>query len=136
MYDEPGLSVFGGTAMNTELEVGFANDKGGCGKTTGAAHLLWWAEENAVPAVGVTVDPQGNLIQRLLDDPRLQPDRRFRYGKYIELVFSPHHTPELHTQGQRLVVWDYPPGLNRTYDSQLNFRGSQPSKPRCCTTHI
>lgn len=92
------------------IHVGLANDKGGCGKTTLATHLCWWAEMNQIPTLGITTDHQGNLITRLLDDPRLQAERTYQFGKYVELLYSPHYIPQGEDHDKQLVVWDFPPG--------------------------
>ncbi len=91
--------------------VGVANHKGGCGKTTLASHLVWWAAEQKVRTFGVTVDPQGNLIQRVINDPRLQRERVYRASDCLDLTYSPNVMPAS-LPNVDLVVVDFPPGFD------------------------
>lgn len=91
--------------------VAVANHKGGCGKTTFASHLLWWATDHRIRAYGVSVDPQGNLIQRVINDPRLQRERTYRASDSVELIYSPNVMPTS-LQNVDLVVVDFPPGFD------------------------
>jgi hypothetical protein len=91
--------------------VAIANHKGGCGKTTLASHLAWWAEENKIRTFGMTLDPQGNLIQRVINDPRLQPERTYRFGNFVELMYSPNAVPSVLPRADLIIV-DFPPGFD------------------------
>lgn len=91
--------------------VAVANHKGGCGKTTLASHLIWWGADQRVRVFGVSVDPQGNLVQRVINDPRLQRERTYRYSDTVELMYSPNAMPPS-LPAVDLVVVDFPPGFD------------------------
>lgn len=93
------------------IQIAVANHKGGCGKTTIASHLLWWAAAQKIRCHGIAVDPQGNLIQRVLDDPRLQRERVYRANDWLDLTYSPNALPASVPQSD-LIVLDFPPGFD------------------------
>ena len=93
------------------VQIAVANHKGGCGKTTLASHLLWWAAKHKLRAHGVAIDPQGNLIQRIINDPRLQRERVYRSDDWLELTYSPNTAPG-GTFNADVVVFDFPPGFD------------------------
>lgn len=93
------------------VQIAVANHKGGCGKTTLASHLLWWAANHKLRAHGVAIDPQGNLIQRIINDPRLQPERVYRANEWLELTYSPNSAPGGAFSAD-VAVFDFPPGFD------------------------
>lgn len=88
----------------------FANQKGGCGKTTLAGHLGVQAEaEGLGPVVLMDTDPQGSLVD-------WWNERKAETPVYVkaELHNLPAQLKALDKEGVKLVIIDTPPAVTVT----------------------
>jgi cellulose biosynthesis protein BcsQ len=83
------------------------NNKGGGGKTTFSAHLLFLAEEWAINTLGVGLDRQGDLLKWMSKgDAIAKDDAYYERSNHLSIVYSPMQMPKL--SGVDLVVVDCP----------------------------
>lgn len=89
------------------------NNKGGCGKTTLAVHLAYWAEKTRRRCLLVDMDRQGNALQWIAGDEAqdLRPGAVLERSHYLSLLYSPDG-PALNLPPFDVVVVDCPPGLD------------------------
>jgi len=86
------------------------NHKGGCGKTTLAAHIVHHALEKGLHVLAVDLDRQGNLIKWLSrGDQILEDGALCRLGDGGNVLYSPDMFPEGQFKNLDLIVTDTPP---------------------------
>jgi len=96
-------------AMKT---IAIYNNKGGVGKTTIAAHLVYQAEARGIRTIAVAMDRQGDLPKWLSNgDHARQEGTMFEYGQHVTVVYSPDEPPR-GLRGADLVVVDTPASID------------------------
>lgn len=88
------------------------NNKGGVGKTTLAAHIVYRAEARGVRTLALAMDRQGDLPKWLSGgDAGHRDGSVFKFGKHVTVVYSPDAPPRGLT-GVDLVVVDTPASID------------------------
>jgi hypothetical protein len=88
------------------------NNKGGVGKTTLAAHIIYRAEARGLRTIAVAMDRQGDLPKWLSGGDKGHRDGGvFDFGNHVTVVYSPDSPPE-GLRGADLVVVDTPAAID------------------------
>ena len=91
--------------------VAIYNNKGGVGKTTLTAHLIYAADLAGVRTLGVAMDRQGDLPKWLSRGDAVKREGGVvQFSKHVAIVYSPE-VPPSSAQGADLVVIDTPPDM-------------------------
>lgn len=95
------------------IHIATHNHKGGCGKTTLAAHIVHLALEKGLHVLAVDLDRQGNLIKWLSGGDQVIEDGALcRLGSNGTVIFSPDVFPEGQFKKLDLIVTDTPPSAS------------------------
>jgi cellulose biosynthesis protein BcsQ len=90
----------------------FANYKGGCGKTTLAFHVVCRASHHGISTLAITLDPQGSLVKRLVEDVALSGDNYYKVDEYVDALSSPNEYDIDEDEDEHdLIVVDFPPAF-------------------------